>query len=47
MKGASKKDVGRDTGRGGTELRGAAEELRGKAENAIGRMRSSVKKSTR
>ncbi len=42
-----KKDAGRDSGRGGTEMRGAAEELRGKAENAIGRMRSSAKKATR
>ncbi len=47
LKGAAKKNAGRDTGRTGTEARGAAEELKGKAKNAAGRARSAVKKGTR
>lgn len=47
LKGGLKRDAGRDSGRPGTEVRGAAEELKGKAQNSIGKARSAVKKHTR
>ncbi len=47
IKGATKKNVGKDTAQPGTEAKGAGEQLRGKAQNTVGRMRSAAKKATR
>ena len=47
LKGKTKKDAGRATGRRGTQARGAGEELKGKARNAAGKAASAVKKATR
>ena len=47
LKGRVKKDVGRDTGRPGTEARGGADIVKGKTKNAVGKARSAVKKATR
>jgi uncharacterized protein YjbJ (UPF0337 family) len=46
-KGNLKKNVGRETGRPGTEARGAVEETKGKVKNAVGKARSEIKKATR
>ena len=47
VKGRTKREAGRATGRQSTEARGAGEELKGKAKNKTGKARSAVKKATR
>jgi uncharacterized protein YjbJ (UPF0337 family) len=47
MQGKAKKNAGRDSGRPGTEVRGAAKEGKGKARNTVGKARSAAKKASR